>query len=124
MEPERYQTERLAMPVDFSVKRVPDAVARRLRERAQRHHRSLQRELLWILEAASTEERPLPGVAEPAPGRYAGTATVQPGERRRGSRRKLTLDELWERAQRLGPPIGGEAAARLIRRERDERSRR
>lgn len=112
------------MPVDFSVKRVPDAVARRLRERAQRHHRSLQRELLCILEAASTEERSLPGVAEPAPGRYVATAPEQPGERGRSSRRKLTLDELWERARRLGLPIGGEAAARLIRRERDERSRR
>ncbi len=112
------------MPVDFSVKRVPDAVARRLRDRAQRHHRSLQRELLCILEAASTEEHPLLEVAEPAPGRYADTASEQPEERGRGSRRRLTLDELWERARRLGPPIGGEAAARLIRRERDERSRR
>ncbi len=37
---------------------------------------------------------------------------------------RLTIDELWERARRLGPPIGGEPAARLIRRERDERGRR
>ncbi len=42
------------MPVDFSVKNVPDRVAKALRARAKRHHRSLQGELLALLtEAAS-----------------------------------------------------------------------
>lgn len=40
------------MPVDFSIKQVPDDVAERVRERARRHHRSLQGELRAILEAA------------------------------------------------------------------------
>jgi plasmid stability protein len=40
------------MPVNLSIKNAPDEIVRRLRERASRHHRSLQGELLAILEAA------------------------------------------------------------------------
>jgi plasmid stability protein len=45
-----------AMPVSLSIKNVPDDVARRLRERAARNRRSLQSELLVIVEAAAGEE--------------------------------------------------------------------
>lgn len=38
------------MPVNLSVKNVPEELAQRLRERARRHHRSLQGELMAILE--------------------------------------------------------------------------
>lgn len=38
------------MPVSLSIKNVPDDIAQRLRERAKRNHRSLQGELLAILE--------------------------------------------------------------------------
>lgn len=47
------------MPVDFSIKQVPDEVADRLRERARRHHRSLQGELRAILEQAADAATPL-----------------------------------------------------------------
>ena len=40
------------MAVSFSVKDVPDDLADALRERARRNHRSLQGELLDILESA------------------------------------------------------------------------
>ena len=40
------------MPVNLSIKNAPDDVVRRLKERAARHHRSLQGELLAIIEAA------------------------------------------------------------------------
>ncbi|MGQ0676196.1 MAG: FitA-like ribbon-helix-helix domain-containing protein [Rhodospirillales bacterium] len=40
------------MPVDLSIKNVPDPVARRLKRRAARNRRSLQGELLSILEDA------------------------------------------------------------------------
>lgn len=43
------------MPVDFSIKQVPDDIADRLRERAARNHRSLQGELRAVLEAAARE---------------------------------------------------------------------
>jgi len=38
------------MPVDLSIKRVPDQLAERLRRRAASHHRSLRGELLAMLE--------------------------------------------------------------------------
>lgn len=41
-----------SMPVNLSIKNAPDEIVRRLRERANRHHRSLQGELLAILEAS------------------------------------------------------------------------
>jgi plasmid stability protein len=41
------------MPVNLSIKNVPDVLAERLRERAARAHRSLQGELKAILEEAA-----------------------------------------------------------------------
>ena len=38
------------MPVDLSIKRVPDHLVQRLRERAATNHRSLQGELMAMLE--------------------------------------------------------------------------
>lgn len=46
------------MPVNLSIKNAPDHVVGRLRERAERHHRSLQGELLAIIEAAVSDDRP------------------------------------------------------------------
>ncbi len=40
------------MPLNLSIKNVPDEVAERLRQRAARAHRSLQGELIAILEEA------------------------------------------------------------------------
>ena len=45
------------MPVNLSIKNAPDDVAQRLRKRAERHHRSLQGELMAIIEAAVRDER-------------------------------------------------------------------
>jgi len=47
------------MPVSLSIKNAPDDMVRRLKERAQRHHRSLQGELMAILEEAVGTSRPL-----------------------------------------------------------------
>jgi plasmid stability protein len=46
------------MPVNLSIKNAPDHVVRRLRERAERHHRSLQGELLAIIEEAVRQDAP------------------------------------------------------------------
>lgn len=43
------------MAVNLSIKEVPDALADRLRRRAERNHRSLQGELMDIIERAATE---------------------------------------------------------------------
>jgi plasmid stability protein len=40
------------MPVNLSIKNAPDDVVQRLRERAAKNHRSLQGELLAIIEDA------------------------------------------------------------------------
>jgi antitoxin FitA len=45
------------MPTDLSIKDAPDDVVQRLRARAERNHRSLERELLAIIEAATQEDR-------------------------------------------------------------------
>jgi plasmid stability protein len=60
------------MGVSLSIKDVPEALAERLRQRATRNHRSLQRELMAIVEAAVE-----PGaVALSAPGTNARVAGV------------------------------------------------
>jgi antitoxin FitA len=45
------------MPVNLSIKNAPEELVRQLRERARRHHRSLQGELLAIMEATVREDR-------------------------------------------------------------------
>jgi plasmid stability protein len=45
-----------AVVVNLSIKNVPDHVAQSLRERAARNRRSLQKELLVIVEAAVGDE--------------------------------------------------------------------
>ncbi|MBI4198786.1 MAG: Arc family DNA-binding protein [Chloroflexi bacterium] len=40
------------MPVNLSVKNVPDELVDKVKERAKRHHRSLQGEMMAILEEA------------------------------------------------------------------------
>ena len=44
------------MPVNLSIKNVPDEIAEKLRRRAERQHRSLQGELMSILEQSVNEE--------------------------------------------------------------------
>lgn len=44
------------MPVNLSIKNAPDEVVRRLKVRAARHHRSLQGELMAIVETVAREE--------------------------------------------------------------------
>jgi plasmid stability protein len=81
------------MSVNLSIKNVPDQLAEQLRKRAARHHRSLQGELMAIL------------------------------EENLGNRRSLTPEELLLKIRGSGLKTP-EEAARLIRRERDGRSRR
>jgi antitoxin FitA len=49
------------MALSLSIKNVPDDLARALRERAQRNHRSIQGELMDILESA-VRPRPFPAL--------------------------------------------------------------
>ncbi|HEX3208161.1 MAG TPA: Arc family DNA-binding protein [Geminicoccaceae bacterium] len=47
------------MPVNLSIKNAPDEMVKRLKERAARHHRSLQGELMAILDEAVSAPKPL-----------------------------------------------------------------
>jgi len=107
------------MPVTLTIKHVPDRVADRLRLQAAASHRSLQGELMAILEEAvsqvathARQPEPPPYAAKP-PGK--GSAKAPPAHGR-----QMTLGELWERARRLGPPSRSESAA-IVRKLRDER---
>lgn len=51
------------MPVNISIKNVPDETAGKLKLQARKHHRSLQGELLSILEEA-TKTQPIKTVEE------------------------------------------------------------
>jgi plasmid stability protein len=49
----------VSVPVTLSIKNVPDELAERLRRRAEQMHRSMQGELMAILETALEEQEPL-----------------------------------------------------------------
>ncbi|MBA2676358.1 Arc family DNA-binding protein [Ramlibacter sp.] len=90
---------------NLSIKDVPEDWAERLRARAASNHRSLQGELMAILEQAVQGDSP---------------AAVSPSSQRRGTR---TLEDI-ARAQRIAfpqPVRGGPLAVDLIRADRDSR---
>lgn len=55
------------MGVNLSIKDVPDALAGQLRQRAARNHRSLQGELMAIIEQAAGEEAAMSMAVTPRP---------------------------------------------------------
>lgn len=63
------------MPVHLSIKNVPDHLAERLRRRAAASHRSMQGELMAILEEALGERAPLTPEGLLAKVRSSGVAT-------------------------------------------------
>jgi len=63
------------MPINLSIKNAPDDVVQRLRQRAARNHRSLQGELLAILEQAVSEPRRLTPAEVLAKARHGGFST-------------------------------------------------
>lgn len=93
------------MPVNLSVKNVPDDLAERLRRRAAANRRSLQRELLGILEAAV-------GLRAPSSTAAGATRELQP--------ELITIDELAELSRKLFPR-GTESSVAYIRQLRDSR---
>jgi plasmid stability protein len=105
------------MPVTLTIKQVPDRLAEKLRARAAASHRSLQGELMVILNEA-------------VEGAARASEPESPAYQVKRQRRKLavhgrrfTLRELWERSRRLGLKSAGESAA-IVRKLRDERHRR
>ena len=65
------------MPVSLSIKAVPDALVERLRSRAAGNHRSLQRELMAIVEAA-VQPKPRATASLRLPAGALGVAESEP----------------------------------------------
>ena len=106
------------MPVTLTIKQVPDRVADKLRLRAAASHRSLQGEMMAILEEAVLH---VPQAREPESSPYTVTPKAKPSSKSVPAHgRRLTLAEAWERSRHLGPPSKSESAA-LVRKLRDER---
>jgi len=116
------------MSQTLTIRNVPDALARKLKTRAERNHRSLQGEVMAILVQASAA-----GTAEQTPAPYRASLSEsgakpaaldtapQPAAGALG--KKLTIEEIWERGKRLGLSSPNESA-RIVRKLRDERHRR
>jgi len=105
------------MAINLSIKNVPDAVADALRVRAAQNHRSLQGELMAILESSVTDPvaraqtvGARADVARTAPAQIASEVTTA----------KLSIDEVATRAARLFPK-GTPSSADFIRAMRDGR---
>jgi plasmid stability protein len=82
------------MGISISIKNVPEEKVAQLKARAKRNHRSLQGELLALIEEA---------------------IETQPAERK-----TITIDELVENGKRLGLSTGNDSV-RWIREDRDSR---
>ena len=103
---------------NLSVKDVPDDLAERLRQRAARNHRSLQGELMAIIEQAIYEPAPAPAPIE-RPGIVSIGWAGRPVLRRGG---KPIEQIAAEHRVRFPQPIrGGPDAVDIIRAERDAR---
>ncbi len=103
------------MPISLSIKNIPDRIAETLRARATAHHRSLQGELMVILEAAASEQAQsgLPG--QPVPVGRTG--------QRVSSRGTVTIDQAMERLRKRSPASipDPQGAVAIVREMRDSR---
>ena len=100
------------MAVNLSIKGVPDALAERLRARAERNHRSLQGELMAIVSEAVGQQ--LATGAAPRSGDHGGTRVGW----------RTAEDIAAELRRRFPEPVTGvPLGVDTIRADRDSRSR-
>jgi len=95
---------------NLSIKNVPDSLLERLRERAARHHRSIQAEIMALLGAAVEP----PAMAELS-------AAAEPPKLRRSGTRRIEEIAAEHRTRWKKPFSQGPRAVDLIRSERDAR---
>ena len=116
------------MPVNLSIKDVPEDIADRLRARAARNHRSLQGELMLLIEQAAAETPPAatraaqvgPSAAHSA---APNPASIAPAGESRLHRGWKTVEDLMakRRAHPLPSTAGLPLAVDIIRADRDSR---
>lgn len=103
------------MAVNLSIKGVPDDVARALRARAQRNHRSLQGELMAIVAQAAAQ----PAGDSSAAAGFPADRPRQPGARR--GTKSIEQIAAEHRARFPEPFTGIPRAVDIIREARDTR---
>jgi plasmid stability protein len=109
------------MDVNLSIKGVPEQLAERLRRRAERHHRSLQGELMAIIEAAAAEEAQ-PAASAAAAGAAGEALPVASMPAEGWKTVEQLLAERRARGWRAHPTLAGlPSAADIIRADRDSR---
>ena len=98
---------------NLSIKDVPEVLAQALRQRAARNHRSLQGELMAIIERAAQD-----GTAGTEP-----AATAQGGRRNAIRRGWKTIEQIYaEHLERFPKPFTeGPMSVDIIRQDRDRR---
>ncbi len=105
------------MALNLSIKGVPESLAERLRARAERNHRSLQGELMAIIERAAAEMTPS---AE-----AQADSSAAPPRRRLVSQRQghVSIEQIAaEHLSRYPTPFHGlPRAVDIIRKDRDSR---
>lgn len=110
----------------LTIKDVPEPLAERLRQRAARNHRSLQGELMSIIEQAAQEDAAAALGASPIGTRTLGGGTIVGMDARgrpivrRGSK---TIEQIYDelRAKYPEPIDSGPSSIELIREDRDSR---
>ena len=97
------------MSINLSIKGVPETLAERLRARAERNHRSLQGELMQIIEHAVAE--------------HAATAVIPTALRAGTERGTKTIEQIaaQHRARFPQPIASGPLAVDILRADRDAR---
>ena len=101
----------------LSIKDVPEEIVQQLRERAARHHRSLQGELMALISAAVAGEWD-PGAIPSARRDSAAAGTP----RKPGAGRKTIEQIAREHRARFPNPLAeGPAAVDIVRADRDSR---
>jgi plasmid stability protein len=106
---------------NLSIKDVPEPWAAALRQRAARHHRSLQGELMAIIEQALQAVPAAPAGLPPAvASSFVNTDRQAYPSVRRGSK---TIEQIAKEQRKMFPkPVrGGPLAVDIIREERDAR---
>jgi len=110
---------------NLSIKNVPEALAERLRQRAALNHRSLQGELMAIIQQALdtqvAESRPTAAVTNAAAGGY--TAAGHAAARMRPTAGSKTIAQIAaeHRARHPVPLAASPRAVDILRAERDSR---
>ena len=103
------------VPVNLSIKGVPDAVATALRMRAANNHRSLQRELMAIIDVAA--------MAPDAFSRNGASTQVAARGQRQAGRPLRPIEEIGAELDKLFPRAltRGPSSTDIIRAMRDDR---